>query len=96
MQSQSVRVALLSALMLTSPLFTFAAGQSRVHAASKSDIQQPVGAPQAVQFGKGTGISRNQPVTPENTLHLQTAVKSLLADQSANLIPKGSDSAFRK
>jgi hypothetical protein len=97
MKLQSVRVVSLSALMLISPLLTFAAGQPKLHPFSKSDMQKPVDVPKAVQWGKGTGRWRNQPVTPEHNLHLRTAVESLTRGaQRANASPNWGDSAFRK
>jgi len=97
MKFRSFRVAALSALVLTGPLLTFAAGQPKLHRLDKSEMQDLSGAPPAVQQGKGTGITRSQMVSRANDYHLATA-KELPApgDESAALQPRWSDSAFRK
>jgi hypothetical protein len=87
MKSQSIRVALLSVLVLASPLFTFAASQPKVRPIDKSDLQKTSALPQAVQFGKGSGKARNQAASSQNA--------PVGADRSAAL-SLSSDSAYRK
>jgi hypothetical protein len=81
MKSQFIRVAVLSALSLTSPVLIFAAGQPKLHSLDKSETQDLSGATPAVQQGKGAGLSRNS--------HLATS-KELPARLNQ------SDIAFRK
>jgi hypothetical protein len=64
MKSRSIRVALLSAFVLTSPVLTFAAGQPKLRVPSKSETQDLSGATRALQQGKGAGMSRIQVATP--------------------------------
>ncbi len=56
------RVALLSALMMTSPLLSFAGGEHVIRTPSKDEAQDRTGITRAVQYGKGTGMTRNQGV----------------------------------
>jgi hypothetical protein len=83
MKSRSVKVAVLSAFVLTSPLLVFAAGQPKVRPLGRSEVQQPDGVTRAVQQGKGAGMTRNRVAIPANSNRLQTA-------------PNPDDTAFRK
>jgi hypothetical protein len=83
MKSQSIRVAVFSAFVLTSPLLIFAAGQPKLHTPGKSAIQDLSAAPRAVQQGKGGGMSRKQEVLPAPA-------------ESAAARPNSGDTAFRK
>jgi hypothetical protein len=96
MKSRSIRMALLSAFVLGSPLLTFAASQRPIHVPSKDEIQDRTGITRAVQQGKGGGMSRNQVVLRANAYRLQTPEESqAIRDKSDATLPKG-DSAFRK
>jgi len=86
MKSRSIRIAVLSACIVTSPLLSFAAGQPKLHMLSKSQVQDLSGATRAVQQGKGAGMSRSQVALPSN------ANRGLSAAAS----PNRSDSAYRK
>jgi hypothetical protein len=68
MKSRFIRVAVLSALSLTSPVLIFAAGQPKLHMLSKSQMQDLSGATPALHQGKGAGLSRNyfELPAPEN------------------------------
>jgi hypothetical protein len=92
MNSHLIRAALLFSFALASPFFALAASQPKLHPAS--DMQKPVAAPQAVQFGKGAGMTRNTPVLRENTLRLSSAIGSLARANAA--AASTTDSAFRK
>jgi hypothetical protein len=96
MKSRSIRVAVLSALVLTSPAFIFAAGQPKLHALSKAEMQDLSGATPAVNQGKGAGMSRNYETSRSSDFHL-TAAKDLpaTADGSGARL-SGGDSATRK
>lgn len=92
MRSRSIKVALASAFMLTSPLLTFAGGQpAKVRMLSKSEMQDRTGITQAVQQGKGTGMTRNQ-VIRANAYRSQTAEESPARRDG----PNWGDTAFRK
>jgi hypothetical protein len=84
MKSRFIRVAVLSALSLTSPVLIFAAGQPKLHMLSKSQMQDLSGATPAVHQGKGAGLSRNYSELPPPE------------DQSYAERLKHSDTAFRK
>jgi hypothetical protein len=67
MKSGSIRIALFAAVVLASPALTFAGGQPRVHAVSKTGTQDRTSVSPTVNQGKGAGISRKQVVVPANT-----------------------------
>lgn len=97
MKQQSAKIVSFSAFVFMTASVAFAASQPKIHAVSKSDVQRPVGAPQTVEFGKGSGRAWKPVNTPGNTLHLQGAVQSLAQDEkSSGFTPSFRDSAFRK
>jgi hypothetical protein len=73
MKARSIRAAVLSALVLTSPAFIFAAGQPKLHTLSKAEMQDLSGATPAVKQGKGAGLSRNYETPRSADFHLTTA-----------------------
>ena len=96
MKSKSVRIALLSALMLTSPMLSFAAGQHLIRVPGKDEAQDRSGITQAVQYGKGTGMTRNEGVRA-NAFREQTPAESqVVKDQTKPGHPNRSDKALRK
>ena len=100
MKFRFIRVAVLSAFVLTSPLLIFAAGQPKLRMLSKNEIEDVDGVSQAVQQGKGAGLSRSQVVLRSNRAsdyHLRTATElPAPADESSASHPNRSDSALRK
>jgi hypothetical protein len=97
MKWPSIKLALLPALVLTSALLAFAAGQPKLHMLSKAEMQDLTGATRAVQQGKGGGMSRNQVALRGNAYRSQTADESrTLKDGSVGANPNGHDAAFRK
>ena len=66
MKPQFSRVAVLTALALTSPLLSLAASQpAKVHVVSKSEMQNRADVTRAVQPGKGSVVTRaSAPVPP--------------------------------
>jgi hypothetical protein len=95
MKSQ-LRVALLSALALTSPSLSFAAGQHLIRVPSTDEAQDRSGVTRAVQFGKGTGITRNEGVRA-NAYREQTPAESQVTKgQSKTGSPNWQDRALRK
>jgi hypothetical protein len=97
MKSRSIQVALLSAVMLTAALPTFAAGQPRIR---KTEPQDLTGATRAVQQGKGGGWTRNDEVIRANAYRSQTSAQDARAvaanDESGAAHQKWGDSSFRK
>jgi hypothetical protein len=66
---------LFAAVLLASPALTFAGGQpNRVHAVSKTEMQDRTGISPNVNQGKGAGISRKQVVSPTQTAPRKSAV----------------------
>lgn len=89
----SIKVATLSALVLTSPLFVFA-GQQPSKVRDTRDSQVIAGAARAVQQGKAGGLSRDQ-VVRANANRVETVRDSAKVDQNA-VRPNPGDSALRK
>jgi|HubBroStandDraft_1064217.scaffolds.fasta_scaffold219959_2 hypothetical protein len=58
MKSRFNKVAVLTALVLTSPFIGFAGTQPKVWTLSKSEMKNHADATRAVQKGKGTGMTR--------------------------------------
>jgi len=93
MKSRLNTAAVLTALVLTSPLLSFAGDQSaRVRPAGSSEIGNDV--TRAVQQGKGAGMTRNQGVRA-NAYRSQTAADSASV-RSGAARTNPSDPAFRK
>jgi hypothetical protein len=96
MKSKSVRIALLPALMLMSPMIGFAGGQHLIRVPSKDEAQDRSGITPAVQYGKGTGMTRNDGVRA-NAFREQTPAESqVVKDQTKPGHPNWSDTALRK
>lgn len=96
MKSRFIKVALLPAFVLASPLLTFAGGQHLVRMPRKGEIPDRTGITQAVQQGKGAGMSRNQGVRA-NAYRSETAdVRAALKDESGAVRFNAGDTAFRK
>jgi len=83
MKPRCIKVAVLSAFVLTSPLLIFAAGQPKLRLTSQSEMQNLAGATRAVQQGKGSGMTRNHAAIPAGASRSQAATNR-------------SDSALRK
>lgn len=65
--------ALLTTLVLASPALTFAAEGRIMHMPSKAESQDQTGMTRAVQYGKGTGMTRNDRSLQGNAFRSQTA-----------------------
>lgn len=98
MKWPSIKLALLPALVVTSGLLAFAAGQPKLHMLSKAEMQDLTGATRAVQQGKGGGMSRNQVSLRGNAYRSQTAAEEsrTAKDGSVGVHPNWHDMAFRK
>jgi hypothetical protein len=96
MKSKSIRLALVSAFVLASPLVTFAGGQpAKVRTLSKAEVQDRTGISRAIQQGKGAGVSRNEVVLRVNAERVQTAGESATLKPAPARANWG-DSAFNK
>jgi len=98
MKSQFVRMALLSAVVLASPLLTFAGGQpAKVHKYTKEDAQDRTGITRAIQQGKGTGMSLSDSTIRANAYREQTTGQQPVATfQPVPGQVKSGDTAFTK
>jgi hypothetical protein len=97
MKVRSIKMAVLSTfLVLASPL-AFAGSQSTgMHVPSQSEMQNRDGVTQAVQQGKGSGMTRNQEVRA-NAYRSQTAGESpTVRNGSGAGDSNRGDMAFRK
>jgi hypothetical protein len=96
MKSRSFRLALLSAIALTSPLLPFAGSQPAKVRNYTNRETLDASPTRAVQQGKGSGMSQNQTVRA-NAWRSQTAEDSLkLREKPAATHINWGDSAFRK
>jgi hypothetical protein len=96
MKSRSIRMALLSGLLLTSPMLSFAAGQHLVRVPTKEEMQDRSDVTRAVQPGKGTGRVQEQGVQV-NESRSQTPAESQVTKDKPNAgQPNWGDHAFRK
>lgn len=90
------KAVLLSAIVLASPLFSFAGSQHLVRVPTKEEAQDRSGITPAVQSGKGTGSVRSQGVQA-NAYRTQTPAESQVAKQKpAAAQPNWADPAYRK
>jgi hypothetical protein len=98
MKSQSMKLALASAFVLASPLFTFAGGQPAIRRQpGKEEMQDRTGIMRAIQQGKGTGMTRSDVVIRANAYRSQTPDESRVpAQQSGSVHSSWNDSAFHK
>ena len=96
MKSRPIRVALIAAVALTSPLLAFAADRPPIHVPSKTEMQNRDGITRAVQQGKGGGMPRNQEVRA-NAYRSQTAAENQVVKEKPKTgYPNWGDTAFRK
>ena len=98
MKLRSIRMMMLSTFALASASLTFAGDQpGKMHMLSKSQMQDRTGMTRAVQYGKGTGMTRSQVVLRWNAYRSETAEDSAaLKDNSSAARPNRSDSVLRK
>jgi hypothetical protein len=96
MKLRLIRLGLLSAVVTTSPLLTFAGSQPKIHTYSKAETQDRTGIARAVQQGKGTGMSRSDGTIRANAYREQTTEQSSVATVQPLAQPKTGDTAFTK
>lgn len=97
MKLRSVRTAVFSALVLASPVLSLAAQPAKVGIVTKAKAPDPADVTKAVQFGKGTGMTRKDETLSGNAYRSQTADdKGKVKNNSGDQRPSYSDPAFRK
>jgi hypothetical protein len=97
MKSRFVRVSLLSAFALVTPLLTFAGGQPKIWPVSKVEAQDRTGITRSINQGKGAGLTRSEGVIRANAYREQTAAdKPSTTAQTVAAHPKTGDPAFTK
>ena len=98
MKLQSVKMALLAAAILASPVLTFAGGQpNHVYTPPKNEAQDVTGIAQNVNQGKGAGMTRSDVVLRGNAYRSETAQDSqALNAKSSAAGPNWDDTAFHK
>ena len=96
MKSRSIKVMLLSAFVIASPLLTFA-GEQAVPPSGKVYVQDRTEIGRALQQGKGGGMSLSQVAIRANANRVQTAdEKGIVKDQPVAPRSNLSDTAFHK
>jgi hypothetical protein len=97
MKSQFFRVATLPALVLSSGMLAFGGSQTRLYPNSKDPVQDRSGITQAVNQGKGTMTTLNQPAQNANAYRAQTTQdKAAVRDESGAVRSNIGDVAYRK
>ena len=100
MKLRSIRTAVFSALVLASPMLSSAAPaakSAKVGIVTKAEAPDPADVTKAVQFGKGTGMTRKDETVSGNAYRSQTADdKGKVKNNSGDQRPSYSDAAFRK
>jgi hypothetical protein len=97
MKLLSIRTAVLSACVLVSPVLSLAAQPARVGIVAKAQAPDPADVTKAVQFGKGTGMTRNDRTFNGNAYRSQTADENgKVRNNSVDRHPNYSEKAFRK
>jgi hypothetical protein len=98
MKSRSVKMVLLAASVLASPVLTFAGWQpNHVYTPPKNEAQDRIGIVRTVDQGKGTGMSRSNVVLRGNAYRSQTANDSAAVKvNSGNPGPNWNDAGFHK
>jgi len=94
---KSIRVAALTGLALASALVTFANGQAaKTGMVRRPDPVDPSGLTRAVPQGKGSGMTRNEPVLRGNAFRSETPQDSAALKDGSHSRAHYSDSSFRK
>jgi hypothetical protein len=97
MKSQTVKMLLLAASILASPVLTFAGGQpNRVYTPGKNESQDRAGVGRNLNQGKGAGLTRNDVVLRGNAYRSETAQDSQALKQSSSAAPNWNDLGFHK
>jgi hypothetical protein len=97
MKSRFVRVSLLSAVVLVTPLLTFAGGQPKIQPLSKVAAPDRTGITRSINQGKGAGMTVFQGVIRPNAYREQTAEdRPATQVQTVTGNPKLGDPAFTK
>src|SRR5580700_5163473 len=95
MKSQ-FRIALLSAIVLASPMLSFAGGQPKIHPYSSDDGQDRAGVTRTFQQGKGSGITRSESVQVNASREQKPAESQVAKEKAKSGNPNYGDAAFHK
>jgi|HubBroStandDraft_4_1064222.scaffolds.fasta_scaffold778035_2 hypothetical protein len=96
MKSQFVRVGLLSALMLTGPLLSFAGDSHVIRVPSNVEKRDRSGITRAVQQGKGSGTTRNEGVSANAYREQTPAEKQVVKEKPVAAHVNWGDPAFHR
>lgn len=98
MKLQSVKMTLLAAAILASPVLAFAGGQpNHVYTPQKNEAQDRAGVAQNVNQGKGAGVTRNGVVLRGNAYRSETAEDAgTLRTKIGSAGPNWNDPGFHK
>lgn len=97
MKLGSIRTAALTTLVLVAPVLASAGEPAKVGIVTKAVAPNPADLTKAVQFGKGTGMTRKDETLSGNAYRSQTAAdKGAVKTASGDTRPNYSDTALRK
>lgn len=97
MKLQTIRTAVIGACVLASPVLSLAGQPAKVGIVTKAQAPDPANVTKAVQFGKGTGMTRKDETLSGNAYRSQTADdKGKVKNNSGDQRPSYSDAALRK
>jgi|HubBroStandDraft_2_1064218.scaffolds.fasta_scaffold1509652_1 hypothetical protein len=97
MKLRSIRAVVFGACALASPVVNLAAQSAKVGIVVKAEAPDPVDVTKAVQFGKGTGMTRKDETLSGNAYRSQTADdQGKVKNNSGERQPNYRDAAFRK
>jgi|HubBroStandDraft_4_1064222.scaffolds.fasta_scaffold914563_2 hypothetical protein len=77
-------------------MLSFAGGQPKIHRYSPDEGQDRTGITRAVQYGKGTGTTRNDGVQVNAAREQKPAESQVVKEKAKTGNPNYSDPAFRK
>ena len=97
MKSRSVKLVLLAASILASPVFTFAGGQPNwVYTPPKNEAQSVAGVTPSLNQGKGAGMTRSDVALQGNAYRSQTAADANAVRKPETAGPNYNDLGFHK
>lgn len=97
MKLQSVKMVLLAAVVLASPVLTFAGGQpNHVYTPLKNEARDRAGIARNVNQGKGAGVTRDDVVLRGNAYRAETAEDTHALRNNSSAGPNWNDPGFHK
>jgi hypothetical protein len=96
MKLQALRTAMLATMVLVSPAVSLAAASGKVGIVRRAEAPNPADLTKAVQFGKGTGMTRNDQTLKGNAFRSQTDQDRGAVRSNSDRRPNSGDFAFRK